>query len=149
MRALLFAILCCAALPASAVQPDEVLDDPALEARARALSQELRCLVCRNENIDDSNAGFARDMRILLRERISAGDTDDEARAWIVARYGEYVLLMPPAHGSNWLLYAAGPALLLAGLGIGAAYLARRQGAPDPVPLSAAEQTRLDDLTRD
>ncbi|MBL4544013.1 MAG: cytochrome c-type biogenesis protein CcmH, partial [Rhodobacteraceae bacterium] len=107
MRSTVAALLCLLALPAAAVNPDEMLDDPALEARARALSEELRCLVCRNESIDESNAGFARDMRLLLRERLAAGDSDAEAKAYLVARFGDYILLMPPARGANWLLYAA------------------------------------------
>jgi cytochrome c-type biogenesis protein CcmH len=151
MRALLAGLLIgLAALPAAAVNPDEMLADPALEARARALSKDLRCLQCRNESIDESNAGFARDMRLLLRERIAAGDTDAEAMAYLTDRFGDYILLMPPARGANWLLYAAGPALLLAGLGLGAGYLAHRRSAGDAAaPLSAAEQARLDELTRD
>jgi cytochrome c-type biogenesis protein CcmH len=149
MRALLVVLALLVAPPAWAVNPDEMLSDPALEARARALSQELRCLVCRNESIDESNAGFARDMRVMLRERIAAGDTDAEAKAWLIDRFGEYILLMPPARGANWLLYAAGPALLLAGLGLGLRFVAQRGRADGPEPLSAAEQARLDQLTRD
>lgn len=152
MRALLTALACAAmlaALPAGAVEPAEMLDDPALEQRARELSKDLRCLVCRSESIEESHAPFARDMRVLVRERLVAGDTDAEVRAFLTDRYGDYILLMPPARGANWLLYAAGPALLLAGLGIGAAYLARRRGAADPAPLSAAERARLEALTHD
>ncbi|MBC7476829.1 MAG: cytochrome c-type biogenesis protein CcmH, partial [Pseudorhodobacter sp.] len=93
------------ATPAFAVRPDEMLADPALEARARALSQELRCLVCRNENIDDSDADLAHDLRVLLRERLSSGDSDTAAMAYIVDRYGEYVLLNPPARGANLVLW--------------------------------------------
>ena len=95
--------------PAWAVQPDEVLDDPALEERARELSKDLRCLVCRNESIDESNADLARDLRILVRERLMAGDSNAEAMDFIVDRYGEYVLLRPTASGANWVLWAAGP----------------------------------------
>ena len=100
----LLLILTLLASPLWAVQPDEVLDDPALEARARELSQGLRCLVCRNESIDESNASLARDLRILLRERLVAGDSNEEAVDFIVTRYGEYVLLSPRATGANWLL---------------------------------------------
>ncbi len=112
-----------------AVQPDEMLADPALEDRARALSKGLRCLVCRNENIDDSDAQLARDLRILLRERLVAGDTDAEAVAFLVDRYGEYVLLNPPATGANILLWIAGPAMLIAGAGIAFVTFRRRGGA--------------------
>ena len=131
--------------PVMAVQPDEILDDPALESRARDLSKGLRCLVCRNENIDDSNAELARDLRLLVRERLVAGDSDDEVMAFITDRYGEYVLLNPRMGGSNWMLWAAGPVMLLLGLGIGATYLRRRsKGAEDA--LSAEEQAKLDEI---
>ncbi len=140
------ALAFCALLatPALAVQPDEVLADPALEARARDLSQGLRCLVCRNENIDDSNADLARDLRLLVRERLVAGDTDAEAMAFIVDRYGEYVLLNPTSGGANVILWLAGPGLLLAGLGIAGLYLRRRRGVAEPDrSLSPEEQARL------
>ena len=97
--------------PAWAVQPDEMLADKGLEARARELSQGLRCLVCRNENIDDSDAGLAHDLRMLLRQRLAAGDTDAAAVQYIVDRYGEFVLLSPTAKGANVLLWLAGPQL--------------------------------------
>jgi len=143
MRALVLILLFLAG-PAAAVQPDEMLADPALEARARHLSQGLRCLVCRNENIDDSNAGLAHDLRVLLRERLAAGDSDEQAVAFIVDRYGEYVLLKPRASGVNLVLYAAGPVMLLAGLGFGLAYVRRRRRAEaPPEALSEAERTRL------
>ncbi len=141
--------LALAAGPLAAVQPGEVLDDPALEARARALSKELRCLVCRNENIDESNADLARDLRLLVRERLSAGDSDAEAMDFIVARYGEYVLLKPTVRGSNLLLWIAGPALLLGALGGAGLYLRRRGQAPEPERLSAEEEARLTDLLRE
>lgn len=144
------ALALCALLatPALAVQPDEVLSDPALEARARALSQNLRCLVCRNENIDDSNADLARDLRLLVRERLMAGDTDEAALDFIVDRYGEYVLLTPTTGGSNMILWLAGPALLLGGAGLALATLRRRKAAPD-APLTPEEQTRLAEILRD
>ena len=131
--------------PAWAVQPDEVLEDPALEARARELSKELRCLVCRNESIDESNAELARDLRILLRERLVAGDSDEGAIAYIVDRYGEYVLLRPTASGSNWLLWAAGPLMLIGAAGLALAYLRGRARAPTAADagLSEAEKERL------
>ena len=137
---------------AQAVQPDEVLPDPTLEARARALSQNLRCLVCRNENIDDSNAPLARDLRILLRERLTAGDSDEQAVAFLVDRYGEYVLLKPTAHGANLLLWIAGPAMLFVGIGVAAAAQSRRRKAEAPVAtagLSAEEERRLAELMKE
>jgi cytochrome c-type biogenesis protein CcmH len=139
------------ASPAVAVQPDEMLADPALEARARELSKGLRCLVCRNESIDESNADLARDMRVLLRERIAGGDTDEEAVAFLVDRYGEYVLLQPTATGANLILWIAGPAMLLGGAAIAVTYL-RRRAAARPVAaegLSEDEKARLADLLRD
>lgn len=133
------------ASPVWAVQPDEVLDDPVLEQRARDLSQELRCLVCRNESIDESNADLARDLRILLRERLVAGDNDEAAIAFIVDRYGEYVLLRPTTGGANWILWAAGPLMLLLAGGVGIGYLRGRAAAPQTqeAALSDAEQERL------
>lgn len=136
------------AAPVWAVQPDEVLQDPNLEARARHLSQGLRCLVCRNENIDDSNAQLARDLRLLVRERLVAGDTDAGAVAFIVDRYGEYVLLTPTVTGSNIALWLAGPAMLLLGGGIALAYLRRRRDTVDvpPVALTPVEAARLAEI---
>ncbi len=131
---------------ALAVQPNEVLDDQVLEERAREISKELRCLVCRNESIDESNAELARDLRVLVRERLVAGDTDGEVIAFIVDRYGEYVLLNPTATGSNLILWIAGPALFLAALGISGAYLMRRRSAPVPDQLSEEEKARLSKL---
>ncbi len=130
---------------ALAVQPDEILDDPVLEQRARDLSKGLRCLVCRNENIDDSNAELARDLRLLVRERLVAGDTDDEAIDFITDRYGEYVLLNPRKGGSNWVLWAAGPVMLITGLGIGLIYLRRRSRATETA-LSQNEEARLKEI---
>ncbi|WP_375691241.1 cytochrome c-type biogenesis protein CcmH [Pseudooceanicola sp. LIPI14-2-Ac024] len=137
--------------PVAAVQPDEVLDDPALEARARDISTGLRCLVCRNENIDDSNADLARDLRLLVRERLVAGDTDAEVVDYITERYGEYVLLMPTTGGANWLLWAAGPALFLGGLAIGVVFIRRRSqaSAAGEAGLSEDEQKRLDEILDD
>ncbi|MBE1296854.1 cytochrome c-type biogenesis protein [Phycobacter azelaicus] len=128
-----------------AVQPDEVLADPVLEQRARALSEDLRCLVCRNENIDESNADLARDLRLLVRERLVAGDSDTEVIDFVVDRYGEYVLLRPTASGANWMLWAAGPLMLAMALGLAFAYLRGRARAPRTaeVGLSPEEQARL------
>jgi cytochrome c-type biogenesis protein CcmH len=141
-------ILMLLATPLMAVQPDEVLDDPVLEERARELSKGLRCLVCRNESIDESDASLARDLRLLLRERLVAGDSDVEAVDYIVARYGEYVLLNPDFRGANWLLWGAGPLMLLIAGGIGLTYARSRAKATTPTedPLSAEEQARLDEI---
>lgn len=145
MKRLIFAFMLLAT-PGFAVQPDEILDDPVLEERARDLSQDLRCLVCRNESIDDSNAELARDLRILLRERLVAGDTDDQAMDFIVSRFGEYVLLRPRTGGSNMVLWAAGPVMFLLALGSALVYVRRRaatgQAAPG-VALSDDEKERL------
>lgn len=152
MRGVFLAVMLAAALPVAgpvhAVQPDEILDDPALEARARDLSKGLRCLVCRNENIDDSDAQLAADLRVLLRERLVAGDSDEEAVAFLVDRYGEYVLLNPPATGANILLWVAGPVMLLAGVGIAFATF-RRRGQARAEELSEAERTRLAEILKE
>ena len=135
--------------PLWAVQPDEILADPRLEERARGLSKGLRCLVCRNENIDDSNAELARDLRLLVRERLVAGDSDQQVIDYVVARYGEYVLLAPPKTGINWLLWWAGPLMLLGGGVIGFSYLRRRQAAPEgagAAALNPEEAARLRDI---
>ncbi|MBM1687994.1 cytochrome c-type biogenesis protein [Sulfitobacter geojensis] len=141
-------ILMLIATPLWAVEPDEILDDPALEQRARELSKGLRCLVCQNESIDESNATLARDLRLLVRERLVAGDSDAAAVDYIVARYGEFVLLNPPVTGANWLLWGAGPLMLLLAGGVGFAYLRGRSPARgrNEHPLSEAEQARLDDI---
>lgn len=154
MKRLILALtlaLTALATPALAVQPDEILDDPKLEERARVISKDLRCLVCRNENIDDSNAELARDLRLLVRERLVAGDSDAEVIDYVVDRYGEYVLLKPLTGGSNWVLWAAGPLMLLAGVAIGFGYLRRRSTAPDVKQddLSAEEQARLKEIMGD
>lgn len=119
----------CFASAAIAVEPDEVLSDPALEARARQLSAGLRCLVCRNQSIDDSNAELARDLRLLVRERLVAGDTDEQAKDFIVARYGNYVLLKPPFQATTWALWI-GPAVLFLVAAFGFSRLWRRRGSP-------------------
>ncbi|MFB9148408.1 cytochrome c-type biogenesis protein [Roseovarius ramblicola] len=144
-------VLCVLAAPALAVQPDEVLDDPALEERARDISAGLRCLVCRNESIDESNAELARDLRLLVRERLVAGDSNEEAVDYIVDRYGEYVLLNPTAEGANLLLWLAGPLMLGAGLVMGGLYLRRRSKEAEPATdrLSADEEARLREILRE
>lgn len=145
MKRLILA-LCLLATPLMAVQPEEVLDDPALEERARELSKNLRCLVCRNESIDESNAELARDLRILVRERLVAGDSDEEVLSFLVDRYGEFVLLTPQATGSNLILWIAGPAMLLLAGGVAVGY-SRRQRATSPATrLDAAEEARLREL---
>lgn len=138
------------AAPLWAVQPDEILDDPALEARARSISQGLRCLVCQNESIDESHASLARDLRILLRERLVAGDSDTEAVRFIVDRYGEYVLLTPTLRGANWLLWAAGPLMLLIAGGVGITYVRRRSTTmPRDDALSVDEEAQLSEILKD
>ena len=133
----LLLILALIATPVWAVQPDEILADPVLEDRARELSKELRCLVCQIESIDESNASLARDLRILVRERRVAGDSDEEVIAFIVARYGEFVLLRPTLTGGNWLLGAAGPIMLSLAAGIAVVFIRGRAQASAPEGLSA------------
>ena len=137
-----------AAGPAFAVNPDERLADPVLEARARALSQQLRCLVCQSESIDDSNADLAHDLRVLVRDRLKAGASDADVLAYLRARYGDYVLLDPPVERATWLLWFGPGAVLLfvlAGVGIAA----RRRKPVVAPPLDGEEQARLDTLLRD
>jgi cytochrome c-type biogenesis protein CcmH len=131
--------------PALAVQPDEVMKDPALEARARALSAELRCLVCQNESIDDSEAQLARDIRLLIRERIAKGESNDAVRAYLVSRYGDFILLKPPFKPETLLLWLS-PVLAL-GLGAAAVVVARRRAPRSTPRLSAEEEARLAALT--
>jgi len=141
----LILILALLASPAFAVQPNEVLDDPVLEARARELGQELRCVVCQGENIDESNAGIARDLRILVRERLKEGESNQEILDFVVSRYGEYVLMRPTWGGANIILYVAGPVLLFLGLITGFFYLRGRATAQTAagVALSKEEEDRL------
>lgn len=148
MKRLALLALLAFAPPAVAVQPDEMLTDPAQEARAREISAGLRCLVCRNESIDESNADLARDLRILVRERITAGDSNAEVVQYLVDRYGEYVLLKPTTGGANLILWIAGPAMLALGLGGAFLYIRRRRSAPETaaVPLSDEERARLADI---
>jgi len=149
IRVLMLTIALAIATPALAVQPNEILDNPALEERAREMSKNLRCLVCRNESIDESDAELARDLRLLVRERLVAGDTNDETIDFIVARYGEYVLLTPRATGSTLILWIAGPAMFLAAFGIAAVYIRRRRPEAAPDTLSDAEKSRLSQLMDD
>ena len=135
----------------AAVQPDEVLSDPILEERAREISKGLRCPVCQNESIDESNANIARDLRLLVRDRLLEGDTDAEVVDFIVARYGEFVLLKPTIGGSNWLLWAAGPAMLILAAGVGVIYVRGRDKAraPQEEDLSEDERARLAEILRE
>ncbi|WGR97237.1 cytochrome c-type biogenesis protein CcmH [Bradyrhizobium sp. ISRA443] len=148
---LLAAALLLGALPAHAVLPDEVMSDPAKEARARELSKELRCMVCQNQSIDDSEAPLARDLRLLVRERIAAGDSNQQVIDFLVARYGEFVLLKPRFNEHTLLLWLTPPlALLLGGLalwrfGRRRANTTKGGGLSDKV-LTADEQTRLEQL---
>jgi cytochrome c-type biogenesis protein CcmH len=136
-----------AAGPVLAVQPDEMLADPALEARARAISHDIRCPVCQGESIDDSGAPISRDLRLIIRERLVAGDSDAAVVDYIVARYGEFVLFNPPAKGSNLILWLAGPALFLAAVALAVA-AQRRRVLPD-VRLSEAEEARLREIMKE
>ena len=145
--ALLVAIL---AVPAFAVEPDEMLKDPVLEARARELGKEIRCLVCQNQSIDDSNAGLAKDLRIILRERLVAGDSDSEIKSFLVDRYGDFVLLKPPVKTETLFLWY-GPFAIggLGAIGVAVFLLRRRDGGgvnEAPVPLTDDERKRIDAL---
>ncbi|MGO8019622.1 cytochrome c-type biogenesis protein CcmH [Rhizobium leguminosarum] len=147
-RLLLAVVLLLMAAPALAVNPDEVLTDPALEARARALSAELRCMVCQNQSIDDSNADLAKDLRLLVRERITDGDSDEAVLTYIVSRYGEFVLLKPRVSMKTVLLWGAPVLLVLAG-GLSLLVFARkRAGKPTGSKLTADEQARLTELLK-
>lgn len=141
--------LFCAALPgaAFAVDPDEMLSDPALEARAREISRQLRCLVCQNQSIDDSQADLARDLRILVRERLKAGDSDKQVVDYVVARYGEFVLLKPPVNEQTLGLWFGPLALAVAGFAGIALYFARRRKTA-PAVLSDAERRRVEELLK-
>ncbi len=140
----LWLVLMLLATPLAAVQPDEMLTDPALEARARAISAELRCPVCRNESIDESNAPVARDLRLMVRERLVAGDTDAQVIAAVVDRFGEFILLKPEASGANLILWLAPVGLLVAGLAVGLA--AQRRKVAVVETLTKAEQARLSEI---
>ena len=148
---LLFAIalLTASINAAHAVRPDEMLKDPALEARAREIGQELRCLVCRNQSIDDSDADLAHDLRVLVRQRLVAGDSDQQVIDYIVSRYGDFVLLKPPFKLDTWVLWLGPGLILLAGLwGIGR-YMRRQAGMAGPPPLSPDEERRLAQILKD
>jgi cytochrome c-type biogenesis protein CcmH len=148
MRGALTALLLLLAAPAAAVLPDEMLKDQAQERRARAISRDLRCVVCQNQSIDDSDAPLARDLRLLVREQISLGKSDAEVRAYIVERYGNFVLLKPPVEADTLLLWAGPFAVLL--LGAAGLVLWRRRApaaTAEAAPLTEAERAELDRLT--
>ena len=149
-RATLAMLAVVLAQAAWAVQPDEVLADPALEHRARQIGQVLRCPVCQGENIDESNAPISRDLRLYVRERLTEGDSDAEVIAAVTQRFGEYVLFEPKPEGANLLLYWAGPVMaLLAALGAWLFLRRRQTDAAPPPALSADERAQLDRLLRD
>ncbi len=148
---LLSLLLCCASGPALAIVAGEALDDPVLEARARDLGKGLRCLVCQNQSIDDSNAALAKDLRLLVRERLVAGDGDEAIVGYIVSRYGDFVLLEPPFKPITYALWL-GPGLMLLMAGAGVATFLRRQSRRSPAaeaPLDDDERRRLDSLLDD
>lgn len=150
-RFVLIAMLAALLLPriALAVQPDEILKDPALEARARALSQELRCMVCQNQSIDDSDAPLARDLRLLVRERLQKGDTDKQVLDFLVDRYGNFVLLKPPVEPQTLLLWTVSPLMLIVGIGALVVMARRRRSVTlESGRLSADEQRRLDAIVK-
>ncbi len=148
---LLVAIVLIGSPHALAVQPDEILPDPALETRARTLSRELRCMVCQNQSIDDSDAPLARDLRLLVRERLKAGDSDSQVLDFLTVRYGQFVLLRPRFGWDTALLWLAPAGVLLIGMGSLVVLLRRRRRTPDsaepePSGLTAAESGRLAEL---
>lgn len=151
MRAILLLVVFCLLLPATAlaVLPDEKLDDPELEARAQALSEDIRCVVCQHESIETSNAGIARDIRILIRERLAAGQSEEQIRDYLVSRYGDYILFRPPMKPATWLLWF-GPALVFViGLAALATYLRKRRPQDNHGQLSDEERRRLRQLTEE
>jgi cytochrome c-type biogenesis protein CcmH len=151
LHALMLLLALAWSFPVQAVQPDEMLSDPKLEARARAISQELRCLVCQNESIDESEAPLAHDLRVLVRRRIEAGDSDAQVMNFIVARYGEFVLLKPRLEWRTALLWGTPPGLLLIGIVMLLIAARRRKGAAVVIGsanLTAAEEARVAELLR-
>jgi cytochrome c-type biogenesis protein CcmH len=131
--------ICISLTSAFAVLPDEVLKDPALEARARIISQDLRCLVCQNQSIDDSNAPLAKDLRVIVRERLTAGDTNEQVFGYVVARYGNYVLLKPPLQQDTLILWLAPFLLMIIALGVAIAYLRKRPDIDDETNVDMKE----------
>jgi cytochrome c-type biogenesis protein CcmH len=147
LRLVLLVVFAALAAPSFAVQPDELMKDPALESRARALSGELRCMVCQNQSIDDSDAPLARDIRVLIRQRIAKGESNDAVRTYLVSRYGDFILLKPPFKPETLLLWLSAPLTLAAGLV--AVWLARRRAPVATQALSAEEEAQLAALTGD
>ena len=151
LHALMLVVVLAWSFPVRAVQPDEMLSDPKLEARARAISQELRCLVCQNKSIDESEAPLAHDLRVLVRQRVEAGDSDAQVMNFIVARYGEFVLLKPRLEWRTALLWGTPPGLLLIGIVMLLIAARRRRGMPAAAAtanLTAAEEARITELLR-
>ena len=152
MKAQLLAVLMFLAALAPdagfAVEPDEVLEDPALEARAREISKELRCIVCQSENIDDSNAPLAKDLRLLVRERLIEGDTNEQVIEFVVARYGDYVLLKPPVQQNTLLLWRAPVLFALIAGGVFFMVVSRRTKTTAPTRLTEQEQREIDEILR-
>jgi cytochrome c-type biogenesis protein CcmH len=148
---LLSVMLATTAAPVLAVQPDEMLEDPVLEERARELSKGIRCVVCQNESIDESHADLARELRLVVRERLVDGDTDEQVLDFLVERYGQFVLMKPRTDGWNIILWLSGPALFLIALGVGAVYVRGRSNAvaPTEAALSDDEKRRLEELLKD
>ncbi len=147
MKRILLSLILLAS-PVFAVEPDEVLDDPVLEERARVISAEVRCVVCQNEPIDSSNAGVARDLRIIIRERLVAGDTNEEVFEYLVLRYGDFVLFNPPWKPSTYALWLGPFVILIFGFGAVVLTLTRKKAVP-AATLSAAEQEELEKLRSD
>ena len=147
LRLVLLLLFATLAAPCLAVQPDEVMKDPALEARARALSAGLRCMVCQNQSIDDSDAPLAHDIRVLIRQRIAEGESNDAVRNYLVSRYGDFILLKPPFKPETWLLWLSAPLTFCAG--VAAVLVARRRAPPATPALSAQEEAQLAALTID
>ncbi len=134
----IFAV-CISLTNAFAVLPDEVLKDPALESRARVISQDLRCLVCQNQSIDDSNAPLAKDLRVIVRERLTAGDSNEQVFGYVVARYGNYVLLKPPLQQDTLILWLAPFLLMIIALGVAITYLRKRPEIDDETYIDVKE----------
>lgn len=151
MKRLAVALMLLVATPALAADPSEMLKDPVLEKKAEDLGHELRCLVCQNESIEDSNADLARDLRVIVRERIAKGESPDQVKQYVVDRYGDYVLLKPPFKASTLVLWLGPFALLVVGALAAFAVFRRRTGtaAAQPTPLTAEEKRRLDALLKD
>ena len=151
IRSVFFVFILLLATPGWAVEPDEILPDAELEKRARDISQNLRCLVCQNESIDESTASLARDLRLLVRERLKQGETDQEVVAFVVDRYGEFVLLRPQANGINLILWALAPMALLFSMALSGAYIRNKNRATKlkkTPPLSDEEKDKLNQILK-